>query len=78
VDTAAGFETFSPKLGQSGHDVEARLDCALSGILVGPGIAEIGGHAIADEEADLPFITLNHLCADLLKGQQQVSQIIRV
>src|SRR6266849_2055606 len=78
VDTAAGFEAGCPKLRQSGHDVEARLDCTLSGILVGPRIAEIRGHAIADEKADLPFMALNHLCAHLLKVQQQVSQIFRV
>jgi hypothetical protein len=35
VDTAAGFETGCPKLCQSGHDVEAGLDCTLSGVLVG-------------------------------------------
>src|SRR5216683_4318125 len=78
VDTAAGFETICPKLRQSGHDVEARLDCALSGILVGRRITEIGGHAIADEKTDLPFMALNHLCAYLLKGQQQISQIFRI
>ena len=31
-----------------------RQDCTLGGILVGPWITEIGGHAIADEKADLP------------------------
>jgi hypothetical protein len=67
VDTAAGFETGCPKVRQSGHDVEAGLDCTLSGVLMGPRIAEIGGHAIADEKADLPFMALNHLCAYLLK-----------
>ena len=67
VDTAAGFETISSKLRQSGHDVEARLDCALSGILVGSRIAEIGSHAIADEKTDLPFVVLNYVCAHLLK-----------
>src|ERR1700747_937062 len=63
VDTAAGFETGCPKLRQSGHDVEAGLDCTLSGVLMGPRITEIGGHSVADEKADLPFMTLNHLCA---------------
>jgi hypothetical protein len=67
VDTAAGFEAICPKLRQSSHDVEARLDCTLSGILVGPRITEISSHAIADEKADLPFMPLNHVCAHLLK-----------
>jgi hypothetical protein len=30
-------------------------------------ITEIGGHAIADEKADLPFMALNDLHAYLLK-----------
>jgi hypothetical protein len=67
VGTATGFETSSPKRRQSGHNVEARLDCTLVGILVGPRITEIGGHAIADEKADLPFMALNQLCAYFLK-----------
>ena len=54
VDTTAGFKASCPKVRQSGQDVEARLHCTLSGILVGPRIVEIGGHAIADEEADPP------------------------
>jgi hypothetical protein len=68
VETATLFETISPKRRQSGHNVEApRLDCTLGGILMGPWITEIGGHAIADEKADLPFMALNHLCAYFLK-----------
>ena len=67
VETATGFETSSPKRRQSGHNVEACLDCTLVGILVGPRITEIGGHAIADEKANLPFVALNQLCAYFLK-----------
>ena len=52
---------------QSGHNVEARPDCTLGGILVGPRITEISGHAIADEKADLRFMALNQLCAYCLK-----------
>jgi hypothetical protein len=44
-----------------------RLYCTLGGILVGPWITEIGGRAIADEKADLPFMALNYLCAYFLK-----------
>jgi hypothetical protein len=67
VAPAVGFEAIRPKRRQSGHDVEARLDCTLSGILVVSRISEIGGHAIADEKTDLPFMPLNNLCAHLLE-----------